>query len=57
MHAAHRAFIECEPSEKLQRALRHPVRSSIGQNYSNGDIVYYKRNESERWMGPGSYWF
>ena len=53
IHAAHRAFIDCESSEKLRRALKDPI-SSIGQRCSNADIVYYKRNESERWMGPGT---
>ncbi|CAL4124732.1 unnamed protein product, partial [Meganyctiphanes norvegica] len=54
MHAARKAYIESESSEKLRRALRHQIRPSLAQKYSNGDLVYYKRNESARWMGPGT---
>ena len=54
LHSARRAFIESESSEKLQRALRHQIRPDFAQSYSNGDLVYYKRNESPRWLGPGS---
>ena len=54
MHAGRRAFIEAESSEKLRRALRHQIRPSIGQMFNNGDQVYFKRNQSDRWMGPGT---
>ena len=54
MHAARRAFIQSESCEKLQRALRHQIRPSIGATYNNGDRVLYKREQIDRWMGPGS---
>ena len=54
IHANRKAYIECESSEKLRRALRHQIRPSLAQKYSNGDRVYYKRNESTKWMGPGT---
>ena len=52
MHFARKAFIECEVSEKLRRALRHQVRTSITDSYKNGDLVLYRRSESDRWLGP-----
>ena len=54
MHAARRAFVQAESSEKLMRALRHKVRPIIGQQFENGDRVYFKRNESNIWKGPGT---
>ena len=54
MHAARKSFIESEASEKLRRALRHQVRTSLADSYKNGDLVLYKRNESDRWRGPGT---
>ncbi len=53
MHAARRSFIENESAEKLRRAYRHQIRDNKLQDYQNGDLVLYKRNESDRWMGPG----
>ena len=53
MRNARKAYVECESSEKLRRALRHQIRPANAQKYKNGDLVYYKRNESVRWMGPG----
>ena len=53
MYAARKQFIMCESSEKLRRALRHQVRTSITQSYKNGD-VFYKRNLCDRWLGPGT---
>ena len=35
MHAARKAFIESESSEKLRRAIRHQVRPSVVQSYKN----------------------
>ena len=53
MRNARKAYVESESSEKLRRALRHQIRPANAQKYKNGDLVYYKRNESVRWMGPG----
>ena len=54
LHAARNAFIQCEASEKIARALRHQIRPGLARTYSNGDIVFYKRNQSARWLGPGT---
>ena len=54
MHAARTAFMKSECSEKLQRALRHQIRVRGSDKFENGDMVYFKRPNSDRWMGPGS---
>ena len=54
LHAARRAFIQCESLEKLQKALRHQVRGNPSFQYQSGDRVYFKRPVSNRWMGPGT---
>ena len=51
LHAARRAFIETESDERVRRALRNKIRSSETL-YNNGDKVYYKREFSDRWLGP-----
>ena len=53
MHSARKAFIASEASEKLRRALRHNVRTSGNVKYVTGDSVFYKRNDSNKWKGPG----
>ena len=50
---ARKAFIHSESSEKLKRALRHNTRSCNDLKVYSGDSVYYKRNNSKRWKGPG----
>ena len=54
MHAARRAFMKSESSERLQRALRHQIRGGEGNNFDTGDMVYFKRPNVQRWMGPGT---
>ena len=54
MHKAREAFIQAESSEKIRRALRHNVRSSSCAKFEMGDIVYFKRNDNNRWRGPGT---
>ena len=51
--AARKAFIESESSERLKRALRHNVRRSSQNKFFMGDSVFYKRNDSKKWKGPG----
>ena len=53
LHAARRAYIECEASDKLRRALLKKTRTSTVHNYHTGDQVYYKNRNSKRWHGPG----
>ena len=50
MHAARQAFIQSECAKKLQRALRHHVRTS-GDKCFTGDAVYYKWKD-DAWKGP-----
>ena len=52
--AARQAFIKSESAEKLRRALRHQTRTYSDVKYFTGDIVYYKRNNSNEWKGPGT---
>ena len=52
LHAARRSFIESESEERIRRALRSKLRVNE-KTFSPGDIVYYKRECSNRWMGPG----
>ena len=52
LHAARRAFISTENSERLKTALKAKICTS-SEIYENGDIVYYKRSQDNRWMGPG----
>ena len=52
MHAARKAFIEAESAERVRRALRHKLRS-CSINLQQGDRVFYKRQDSNKWRGPG----
>ena len=53
LKVAREAFIQAEHSERIKRALRHNIRPSGGNKFLNGDLVFYKRNDSRRWKGPG----
>ena len=53
IHATCKVFIEAEASEKLRRAIKAKIRVSTGIIYQPGDI-YYKRNDSNQWKGPGT---
>jgi len=53
IHSARKAFIESENNEKIRRALLHNVRTSSEIKYVTGDIVYYKRDNTKQWRGPG----
>ena len=50
-HAARKAFINAETSDKLRRALRKQVRKAR-HYYEMDDIVYYKGNIDDKWKGP-----
>ena len=52
LHSARQAFIKSESDERIRRALRHKIRASE-QRFENGDLVYYKRQGQEKWLGPG----
>ena len=50
LHAARRAFIASESSERLKRALRTNTRN-CGREFETGQSVFYLRNN--QWRGPG----
>ena len=54
IHSARKAYIEAESSEEISRALKHQTRSSTPHIFQNGDSVYYKRDSSKQWKGPGT---
>ena len=54
MHSAREEFLKCESSEKIMRALRTNIRSTPSELVNNGDSLYYKRNDSHEWRGPGT---
>ena len=54
MLAARQAFIQNESNERLKRALKHQIRTSGDEYYITGDVVYYKRENSNQWHGPGT---
>ena len=53
LHAARKAFIENEASDKLRRALQRQTRTSTTLIFDCGDKVYYKRRNNDCWHGPG----
>ncbi|KAK6191181.1 hypothetical protein SNE40_002919 [Patella caerulea] len=52
LHETRKAYIQSESSERIRRALRTKMRV-LEQTFNPGDLVYYKREKSERWLGPG----
>ena len=54
MHAARKAYVQNESSEKIRRALRHRIRPSGNVKYENGENVYYRRRNDDHWHGPGT---
>ena len=54
MHQTRAAFIKSESEEKIKRALRRNVSSSVNKRFFTGDKVYIKRNKDDRWSGPGT---
>ena len=53
MRAARQAFITAESSERIKRALKHNIRTSVHNKFFSGDLVYYKRTDTRKWKGPG----
>ena len=52
LHVSREEFVKAESSERTRRALRRQIRPS-GTTYDTGNLVYYKRNDSDKWKGPG----
>lgn len=53
MHLSRQAFLKTESGERLARALKHNIRLSDSMEVQCGDEVFYKRNDSTEWRGPG----
>ena len=51
LHKARQAFMQCESSKRIARALKKNIREDEGP-FEIGDHVYYKREENV-WRGPG----
>ena len=54
IYAARRAHMQSEADEKIRRAMRSQTREVYSECLSQGDLVYYKRDDSNRWRGPGT---
>ena len=54
LHSARRRFIETEADKKLQCGLRYKTRTAISFQYLTRDQVYYKKDDSQYWKGPGA---
>ena len=52
LHAARQSYTQLEADERIRRALRNKVRASE-QTFEMGDLVFYKRDGNDRWLGPG----
>ena len=52
MHRACEDFLAYDSNERLKRALKYNVRPSKEKDISNGDNVFYKRNNFKEWHGP-----
>ena len=54
MRVAREEFMKRDSDDGLRRALKHNVRENKLAEVNIGDQVYYKRNDSDEWKGPGS---
>ena len=52
LHSARVAFMESERLERLRRAWRTNTRTYSDQVILNGDKVFYKRKDANKWRGP-----
>ena len=52
LHTAREAFIQAESSAKIRRALNSNTRTYSDEVYTSGDLVYYKRQQEDKWRGP-----
>lgn len=53
IHKAREEFIKLEASEKLRRAMKAQTRTHNDTRYLPGDEVFFKREDDNRWKGPG----
>ena len=52
MTEARAEFIKNESNERIRRALLHQTRVTDVEDLVNGDSVYYKRQDDDKWRGP-----
>jgi hypothetical protein len=52
LHETRKAYIQTEADERIRRALRSKVKTAE-QVFENADMVFYKREGTERWLGHG----
>ena len=52
MHECRKIYTHMESAERLRRALRSNVRTYTENEINAGDLVYFKRKDSDRWRGP-----
>ena len=53
IYVARRAYMETE-SSKIKTALSHNIRTDAAAKFYRGDRVFYKRDSSREWKGPGT---
>ena len=51
IHGTRAAFAKAEKCEKLKLALRLKMRA-VNRDYKQGELVYYKREKDDKWLGP-----
>ena len=54
MHAARQSFIQNESNLKIEGGLTHQIRASGNDEYTTGNLVFYKRENNKQWHGPGT---
>ena len=54
MRKARIAYVQAESSERIRRELNQNVTGSGDMKYVNGDTVYFKQKDDNRWSGPGT---
>ena len=54
MHKAWEIFMKSGSSEKICQALNHNVRSCNDAQFFNGQKMFYKGNDNNRWHEPGT---
>ena len=51
MHKALKAFVKCESSDRIKRAINHDTRSCNDVWFNTGDCVYHKQENNSIWRG------
>ena len=51
IHNSREAFAKAEKCEKLKLALNLKMRAA-NRDYTQGELVYYKRDKDDKWLGP-----